>query len=169
MQLTHIPEMIALDEFIFGANRTQLIKYLVNEYPGKAWLLKRDDRITGFALGRNGSKYHHIGPVIASTTIEAKILVSKAMHQLVGHPVIVDVLYDKDDLLNWLSSIGFIEQRQFTRMYKKENPSPGIIGKQYLMVDPSLGKIHFQGDIDWKYDQFKKNKSFTAILLRFTI
>ena len=105
----------------------------------KAWLLKRNDRITGFALGRDGSKYHQVGPVIALTTSDAKILVSKALNKLIGQPVIVDVLHDKDDMLNWFNSIGFIKQRQFTRMYKKENPSPGITGKQYLIGGPEFG------------------------------
>jgi len=139
VQVKHIGEIIALDEFIFGANRTQLIKYLVNEYPEKAWLLKRNDQITGFALGRDGNKYHQVGPVIALTTSDAKILVSKALNKLIGQSVIVDVLLDKDDMVNWLNSIGFIKQRQFTRMYKKENPSPGIISKQYLIGGPEFG------------------------------
>ncbi len=50
IQLKHIPEIIALDEMVFGADRTQLIKYLVSEYPGKAKMLKRNNRINGFAL-----------------------------------------------------------------------------------------------------------------------
>jgi GNAT superfamily N-acetyltransferase len=139
VQLKHIQEIIALDEYIFGANRTQLIKFLVKEYPGKAWLLKQNNRITGFALGRDGNKYHHIGPVIASTPIDAKILITKALNELTNRPVIVDVLYDKDDLLNWLNSIGFVKQRDFIRMYKKENPHPGITGKQYLICGPEFG------------------------------
>jgi len=139
VQVKHIGEIIALDEFIFGANRTQLIKYLVNEYPEKAWLLKRNDQITGFALGRDGNKYHQVGPVMASTINDAKILASKALNKLIGQPVIVDVLYDKDDLVNWFNSIGFVKQRPFMRMYKKENPLPGIAGRQYLIGGPEFG------------------------------
>ena len=41
VEVKHIREIIALDEFIFGANRTQLIKYLVNEYPGKGLVTKK--------------------------------------------------------------------------------------------------------------------------------
>jgi hypothetical protein len=139
VQLSHVREIIELDEFIFGANRKQLITSIVNEYPGKAWLLKRNNHITGFALGRDGNKYHHIGPVVASTTIEAKILLTKALNNLTNKSVIVDVLEDKDGMVNWLDSIGFIKQRHFTRMYKKENPLPAITSKQYLICGPEFG------------------------------
>jgi GNAT superfamily N-acetyltransferase len=139
IQLKHIQEIIALDEIIFGANRAQLIKFLVREYPDKAVLLKRNNRITGFALGRDGNKYQHIGPVTASNTVDAKILITKILKKLTNQPIVVDVPCDKGDLLTWLNSIGFIKQRHFTRMYKKENTIPGITGKQYLICGPEFG------------------------------
>ena len=139
IQRKHIQEIIALDEIIFGANRTQLIKFLVREYPDKAVLVKRNNRITGFALGRDGNKYRHIGPVAASNTGDAKILITKVLKENTNQPVVVDVPCDKEDLLTWLNSIGFIKQRYFTRMYKKENILPGITGKQYLICGPEFG------------------------------
>jgi len=139
IQRKHIQEIIALDEIIFGANRTQLIKFLVREYPDKAVLVKRNNRITGFALGRDGNKYRHIGPVAASNTGDAKILITKVLKENTNQAVVVDVPCDKEDLLTWLNSIGFIKQRYFTRMYKKENILPGITGKQYLICGPEFG------------------------------
>ena len=139
IQLKDIPEIVAFDELAFGAKRNQLIEFLFKEYPGKAWLLKRNERIVGFALGRDGNNYHHIGPVMASTTIDAKILIKKALMELYNQPVVVDVPYDKEDLLTWLNSIGFIKQRHFVRMYKEKNPYPGIIAKQYLICGPEFG------------------------------
>ena len=139
IQLKHIPEIIALDKIIFGADRTQLIQSLVKEYPGRAELMKRDNRITGFALGRNGNKYHQVGPVIASSEADAKILITNALKKLTDQPVVVDVPYDKEELLIWLSSIGFIKQRHFIRMYKEKNTRPGITGNQYLICGPEFG------------------------------
>ena len=139
IQSNHIQEIIALDEIVFGANRTQVIKSVVNEYPNKAWQLKRNNRISGFVLGRDGYKYHHVGPVEASNILDAKILITKALKNLVGQPVVIDVLSDKEDLLQWLNSIGFIKQREFVRMYRKENPFPGIIDKHYLICGPEFG------------------------------
>ena len=139
IQQKHIQKIIALDETTFGANRAQLIKYLVREYPDKGMVLKRNNRITGFALGRDGNKYHQIGPVVASNSGDARILITKALKKLVNQPIVVDVLRDKEDLLDWLSSIGFIEQRYFIRMYKKENTLPGITSNQYLICGPEFG------------------------------
>ncbi len=135
----HIQEIIALDKLIFGANRTQLIESLIREYPGKAWLLKRNNLVTGFALGRKGKKFHQIGPVVSSNTTEAKILITQALKGLSNQSVVVDVLCDKEDLLNWLNPIGFTKQRNFVRMYKNENPFPGVIDKQYLICGPEFG------------------------------
>ena len=139
IQLNQIQEIVAFDELLFGANRIQLIEFLIRKYPGKAWLLKRNNRIAGFALGRDGNKYHQIGPVMASTTSDAKILIKSALEELNNQPIVVDVLYDKEDLLSWLNSIGFIKQRHFVRMYKKENPFPGVIAKQHLICGPEFG------------------------------
>lgn len=139
IQLKDIPEIIALDEIIFGANRTQLIQSLVKEYPDKAEFVKRNNRVTGFALGRDGNNYHHIGPVIASNITDAKILITKILKKLTNQSIIVDVLCDKEDLLTWLNSLGFIKQRHFIRMYKKENTLSGITGNQYLICGPEFG------------------------------
>jgi Acetyltransferase (GNAT) domain len=139
VQAEHVREIIELDEFIFGAKRAQLITSVINEYPGKAWLLKRNNHITGFVLGRNGNKCHYIGPGVASTTIDAKILITQALNNLTNRPVVLDVPADKDDLLSWLYSIGFIKQRHFMRMYKKENLLPKTTSKQYLIAGPEFG------------------------------
>ena len=135
----YIGEIIALDESTFGANRSHLLRSLLNEYPGKAWMVKQENRVSGFALGRDGNRYHHIGPVVASGTAEAKILITEALRNLINQSIAVDVLYDKEDLIGWLSAIGFIKQRHFIRMYKKENPFPGETDKQYLICGPEFG------------------------------
>lgn len=139
IQSNHIEEIIAFDELVFGANRTQLIESLIKEYPHKAWALKRNNSIAGFALGREGNKYHQVGPVFASNSNDVKLLIRKALKDLAKQPVVVDVLCDKEDLINWLNSIGFITQRHFVRMYRKENPFPGLINKQYLICGPEFG------------------------------
>jgi GNAT superfamily N-acetyltransferase len=139
IQSKHIPEIISLDGITFGADRTQLIKFLVRDYPNKSWLVTQNNRVTGFALGRDGNKYQHIGPVVAPNMADAKILITKALTKLTNQPTVVDVLGDKEDLIDWLNSIGFIKQRYFTRMYKNENTLPGLTGNQYLIGGPEFG------------------------------
>jgi GNAT superfamily N-acetyltransferase len=139
IQLKDLGDVVAFDENIFGANRSLLIEFLIKEYTGKAWMLKENNKITGIALGRNGNKYHHVGPVVASTTVHAKILISKALRQLAHQAVVVDVLCDKEELTDWLTSIGFLKQREFIRMYRSHNPFPGVIDKQFLICGPEFG------------------------------
>ncbi len=139
IQPQHIKEIIAFDAIVFGANRAQLIEALIKEYPHKAWLMKQNNQVTGFVLGRDGNRYNQIGPVTATGIIEAKILIAKALKKLYHQPVVADVLCDKEGLIDWLSSIGFTKQRTFVRMYKKENPFPGVVGKQYLIGGPEFG------------------------------
>lgn len=134
-----IEEVISLDAHVFGVHRTQLFKSLIKEYRDKAWLLKQNNRVSGFVLGRDGNKYHQIGPVVASTTTEAKSLVTKALNNLINQSIVIDVLSDKEELINWLKSIGFIRQRNFIRMYKNENYFPGMIDKQYAICGPEFG------------------------------
>lgn len=139
LQSKHIDKIIAFDENVFGANRAALIQSLIKNYPEKSFLLTNQDHITGFVLGRNGHKYHHIGPVMATTVAEAKTLIAHALKQITGNPAVVDVLCDKEELINWLRSIGFTKQRHFIRMYKKENPFAGNAQNQFLICGPEFG------------------------------
>jgi hypothetical protein len=134
----HVGEIAALDESIFGADRTCLIKYLAKGYPHNAWMLKRNNRIDAFMLGRDGNKYNHIGPVAASSIFDAQILISKALKKHNNQPVVADVLNNKEELLHWLHSFGFSIQRQFLRMYKKKNSFPAN-DKQHLICGPEFG------------------------------
>ena len=134
-----IKAITEFDEIVFGANRTKLIEYFTVEYFHKAWLLKRDNKLTAFALGREGNKFHHIGPVMGETIDDVKILISKTLKEITDQPVVVDILNDKIELINWLQSLGFTRQREFVRMYKNENPFPGLTEKYFLICGPEFG------------------------------
>ncbi len=139
IQSNHIPEIIAFDKYVFGAGRGHFIESLIKQFPDKAWMLKRNNTITAFALGRDGRSFQHIGPVTASSSADAQILIAKLLSEWEGKPVVVDVLSDKVDLINWLNTLGFIHQRFFTRMYRNSNPFPGNANKQYLIGGPEFG------------------------------
>ena len=134
-----IPEIIEYDRKVFGADRQQLINYLIETYPQKARVLKKNGHIIAFALGRDGARFHHIGPVMASSTEDAKLLINDALRELQGQPVVVDVPDDKKELIGWLNNLGFVKQRHFIRMYQNQNPYPGTPEKQYLICGPEFG------------------------------
>lgn len=134
-----IPDIIQFDKLAFGSDRTQLILSLMKDFPEKSWLIKRDKKITGFALGRKGNKYHRIGPVSALSEIDAKILISRALQDLNAQPVVMDILESKNELTDWLGSIGFVKLRYFTRMFLHNNIFPGKVDYQYLIGGPEYG------------------------------
>lgn len=134
-----ISEVITLDGSIFGTERISLIKSLINGSPDSAWCIKRDGRITAFVLGRSGRKYHQIGPLFASSLIEAMVLISQSLLNFSGTPLVVDVPADKIELINWLNSIGFVTQRDFARMYLNTNLCLGKTTNQFLICGPEFG------------------------------
>ncbi len=68
-----------------------------------------------------------------------KALISSALANLAGQPVVLDVPADKDELIRWLSSMGFKVQRHFVRMYLQTNPCPGKKEEQFLICGPEFG------------------------------
>lgn len=139
IQSEDIQNIVAFDTLSFGANREELLTSLINTYPHKAWVVKRNNSVTGFILGRAGRKYNQIGPVMASDTALAQVLITKLLKESENKPLVVDVLNDKVDLMRWLISMGFSQQRTFMRMYQNKNPLPGMIDHQYLICGPEFG------------------------------
>jgi len=139
VQTKDTEEIIALDKMVFGVERRQLIEYLIKEYPAKAWLIKRNNRIAGFVLGRDGNRFHHIGPLVAFHISDAKALIARAIRTLKDQSIVVDVLFDKRELVEWLNEVGFARMRHFIRMYKENNPFPGEPGKLFLICGPEFG------------------------------
>jgi GNAT superfamily N-acetyltransferase len=134
-----IPKVAEFDKKVFGADRTDLIRFLYNSYPELAWIIKENSRIEGFSLGRRGENFTQIGPVYASSEKSAKSLIRSAVNQITEQAVAVDLHTDKSEMKGWLESCGFTSQRPFERMYLKKNPHPGIIESQYLIGGPELG------------------------------
>ena len=134
-----IPEIAAFDKKVFGADRTELIRRLFETCPELAWIIKENNRVAGFCLGRRGQNFTQIGPVYASSAKGAKALIRSAINQITGQAVVVDIPAERSETERWLEACGFISQRPFERMYLSNNPHPGIIENQYLISGPELG------------------------------
>jgi GNAT superfamily N-acetyltransferase len=134
-----LPVLSAFDQVIFGADRRFLLERFFTGAPGLAFMEKDDDIMHGFCLGRNGFNFTHIGPVIAENTGTAKNLVSAALKNCIGKPVILDVPDAREDWLDWLSSMGFSKQRSFMRMYRGANAVHALPEKQYAIAGPEFG------------------------------
>jgi GNAT superfamily N-acetyltransferase len=134
-----VDEISDLDQVVFGADRSDLMSWLFNDSPELAWLIRENDAIVGFCLGRKGLNFTQIGPVHARSDDEAKAIIQSAINQISGHAVVIDLLTDKTGIEAWLRKHGFTTQRPFERMYLNHNPHPGIVEKQYGISGPELG------------------------------
>lgn len=139
VRLADLDELIELDKEIFGVGRRSLLETIIRNYQGKAFLLRRNGKISGYILGRDGVRYNYTGPVFVSSWEDARELVSEAFHQLKNKDIAIDVHADKLEMINWLEDLGFIRQRHFTRMYLGHNPFPGYIENQYFIAGPEYG------------------------------
>jgi ribosomal protein S18 acetylase RimI-like enzyme len=135
----NLPKVIELDKAISGYNRTYLLNSLLQYYPERAWTIMKNNISEGYIFGRYGNLFNYIGPVYAQSVNSAKALISEAISSLDDKPFAIDVLQDKTDLIEWLESIGFVIQRQFTRMYLRSNQYSGIVNNQYLISGPEYG------------------------------
>ncbi len=134
--ITHIAN---IDKTLFGADRSDLFRFLYDSHKNIGLQLKKNKQLKGYLFGRKGSDFVQVGPVMADSTLVARKLLCEVFQKLKGQSVVVDVLGDKTDLKNWLFSIGFSGQRSFTRMVLKSNKFSGKSENQFLICGPELG------------------------------
>lgn len=126
------------DRKVFGASRQSLLKALRQYTPRLSWVSEDKEGVKGYCLGRIGSRFAHIGPVVANDFTTGCLLVSAALKEVEG-PVIMDALLHTSQWLSWLGSLGFAEQRRLTRMYRGVNSHPGEPHRQFAILGPEFG------------------------------
>ena len=60
-----LPEVIAMDVIVFGAPRADVLEWLYTGAPEYAMIARCDGRLSGYALGRHGFEFEHLGPLVA--------------------------------------------------------------------------------------------------------
>jgi hypothetical protein len=134
-----LPRMSSFDQPIFGADRHSLLHWTLTGTPHLAFVVKQENIITGYCLGREGHSFTQIGPVIAHDISIAKTLVTSALTHCSNKPVILDIPHHTPEWHAWLTAIGFTGQRPFIRMYRGSNTSRGIPEKQFAILGPEFG------------------------------
>ena len=139
INVAFIEEIIDYDQKNYGVDRSQLITYLIREYPESAWMIKDKGKVAGFVLGRNGSRFHHLGPMTADSVEISKALFSHILPNFNGQPLVADVSGNQPEMLEWLKTAGFILSRSFMRMYFEVNCIVEVPEKQFLISGPEFG------------------------------
>ncbi|ASY60240.1 MULTISPECIES: GNAT family N-acetyltransferase [Sinorhizobium] len=98
-----IAEIAALDRIAFGADRRDLIAYIVKV--GEFVVIRRNGRVVGFAALRAFGRGDVIGPVVAANVDDAKALITHFIARRAGQFVRIDTTAETG-LSPWLSDQG---------------------------------------------------------------
>lgn len=133
------PQVLELDRAVFGADRSQVLRWMFAGAPAFAHVAECEARIVGFVFGRHGFNFEHIGPVVAEDLQVAKQLVMAGLVGQAGKSFLIDATHHEADWLRWLESIGFKQQRPFIRMFRGDAQRPGTPEKQFAILGPEFG------------------------------
>ena len=128
--------VIRKDKEVFGASREDLLFQLKKNYPELFFSINTDGAVA-YSFARKGYNFTQVGPVIADGIDDAKLLAMNALNKITGS-VVIDVM-DNSPFQQWLTSLGFTEQRKLIRMYLGKNAYPGIPEKQFAILGPEFG------------------------------
>ena len=132
------PDILELDLRAFGASRETLLRNLASRLPEAALAARRDGKLTGFLLGRDGREARQLGPLVAADAQIAIQLLSAALAR-VKVPVYLDIVDHAPALQAWAQVQGFAFQRPFTRMVHGAGPAPGEQALVFSPAGPELG------------------------------
>ncbi|MGI9073857.1 MAG: GNAT family N-acetyltransferase [Bryobacteraceae bacterium] len=133
-----LPAIFDQDREIFGADREPVLRSLFARSPECAWVAVTS-HIQGYCFGRPGFLYQQLGPIVAPDEILARELVSQCLSQKSGERFGIDAPHHCASWLDWLTSIGFSEERSFIRMHRGENRYPGHPEYMFGVVGPEFG------------------------------
>jgi GNAT superfamily N-acetyltransferase len=127
------------DREVFGADRSRVLAALFRRAPECAWIVDGADCVRGYTFGRPGYLYHQLGPIVAADAGTAQDLVTRCLAPLSGKAFAIDVPLLDAAWLDFVKSLGFVEERHFVRMFLRGHIHPGIPERQYAICGPEFG------------------------------
>ena len=128
--------IVELDRDAAGFSRRPLLAALHDS--GVTAVIERDRSIHGFAICRRFGLGHSIGPVVAKSINEAKLLIRHFMQRQAGGFVRIDTSGDSR-LSAWLASVGLPEVGSVTTMVRGQRPEPASGTRLFALASQSLG------------------------------
>jgi GNAT superfamily N-acetyltransferase len=134
-----LASVMELDKPVFGADRSRILGSIYHRNPEYAFYLKENGSIKAYCMGRSGSQYEHIGPMVAEGYAYAADLLEAVIETMEAKDVVIDVFADMPDWIIHLEESGFKRQRSFTRMCLGHLNHPGMPEWQFAIAGPELG------------------------------
>lgn len=114
-QPAYLEEVLALDKHVFGADRSRVLKTLLETFP--AWVDVQEGQVQGFIISKlKDNDSAHVGPWIHHTPQGAETLLRTALHNLQGRKVRLDVSSRHTIAQNLVRQYGAEKLRSCMRM-----------------------------------------------------
>jgi hypothetical protein len=121
-----------------GFTRGPILTHLISRAPRLARVAMRaDGTLAGYALGRDGHRTAHIGPVVADDEAIGLGLLSSAF-AATREPLIVDVPDAQAGVRRWLEQQGASAPRRFMRMLRGNAPGIEDAAHVFALAGPEL-------------------------------
>jgi GNAT superfamily N-acetyltransferase len=131
--------IVAADEEIFGASRSDLLRSLHQNAPDLTVAEWRNGNLQGYAFGRHGSFADQLGPWVAMDSQAACRLLETFLHRCSGETLVVDCLQANQMAGELVHAHGFSYSRPLIRMYRGKNQFPGKTSDVCAILGPEFG------------------------------
>ena len=139
VQVEDLPKLLAYDQRKVQFKRAVLLEDFLRRGPAYAFVAYQDQQLVGYTLGRTGSHFHHIGPLVAEKQEVGQALLKQAMAAAPPQALIIDVPMIQEGWYAWLIQQGFFLQRPLTRMCLGSAEKALYSLNQYAIAGPALG------------------------------
>lgn len=132
-----------LDVLSSGMQRAVLYQALLDAdnqaHTQKALMLTRDGQPAGFGMLRKFGRGYAIGPLVAASLDDAKLLVAQLLSEGTGHFVRIDI-EKTSGLSDWLTELGLTCVDEPTTMYKDGQPLVSPSGwRNFSLTTQAMG------------------------------
>jgi hypothetical protein len=124
---------------VFGADRSELLRSLDRAAPEFTLATHSLGHLTGYTLGRRGSRADHLGPWMTRDEASACQLLDEFLRRSGRETVFVDCLKQNPFARQLVRGRGFEFSRPLTRMYRGPNTHPGRPELLCAALGPEFG------------------------------
>jgi GNAT superfamily N-acetyltransferase len=129
-------ELAAFDTPLFGADRTQLFRALLEDFPDRAFASYDDARrMTGFLF----AQHRRLGPWVARNPVDARSLLEAAMTLTFQGPPVAVAPRCNAAAFRLLEELGFIWKRESVHMHRGAVTVPGDRTTIYGLTSFAIG------------------------------
>ena len=124
-RLVDIAAIAEPDRAAFGADRSRLLRWLLEVFPHDAVRLPG-----GYVMGRPGSNAHFLGPCVADHPTDARRLIAHVLARHAGSLLFWDLLPANEEAVALARSFGFEPRRKLWRMARTSAECPSGNARQ---------------------------------------